>query len=98
MTTLKVSGLAGVEVWDARRTGYHRPMIAVGVVLLIVGYLTGIGGLWLLGVILLVGGAFLWIAGVVAKENDDHDREGSTMQMSRRRGQSDAQRLHHVIK
>src|SRR6516164_7097274 len=31
MTTLKVSGLAGVEVWDAWPTGDHWPMIAVGV-------------------------------------------------------------------
>lgn len=40
-------------------------MIVLGVVLLIVGFLTGISILWTIGVILLVVGAVLWILGSV---------------------------------
>ncbi|MFD8916052.1 DUF6131 family protein [Streptomyces sp. NPDC059575] len=38
-------------------------MIAVGVILLIIGFLTGISILWTIGIILLVVGAVLWILG-----------------------------------
>lgn len=40
-------------------------MLVVGLILLLVGFLTGISILWTLGVILLVVGAVLWILGSV---------------------------------
>ncbi|MBT2448661.1 hypothetical protein J7F03_16495 [Streptomyces sp. ISL-43] len=40
-------------------------MIALGIVLLIVGYLLGISILWTLGIILVVIGVVLWILGSV---------------------------------
>ncbi len=40
-------------------------MIALGIVLLIVGWLLGISILWTIGIILLVIGAILWIMGSV---------------------------------
>ncbi|WP_404961717.1 DUF6131 family protein [Streptomyces sp. 147326] len=40
-------------------------MILVGLILLIVGFLTGISILWTIGIILLVVGAVLWILGSV---------------------------------
>ncbi|MEU4359318.1 DUF6131 family protein [Streptomyces virginiae] len=40
-------------------------MIAVGLILLLIGLLTGVSLLWTLGVILLVVGAALWIMGSV---------------------------------
>jgi hypothetical protein len=38
-------------------------MIALGIILLIVGFVTGISILWTIGIILLVVGAILWILG-----------------------------------
>jgi hypothetical protein len=38
-------------------------MIVLGIILLILGFLTGIAILWTLGVILLIIGAVLWILG-----------------------------------
>ncbi|MET9599168.1 MULTISPECIES: DUF6131 family protein [Actinomycetes] len=40
-------------------------MILVGLILLLVGFLTGISILWTIGIILLVVGAVLWILGSV---------------------------------
>jgi uncharacterized membrane protein HdeD (DUF308 family) len=40
-------------------------MIALGIILLIVGFVTGISILWTIGVILLVVGAILWIMGAM---------------------------------
>ncbi|GGS17187.1 DUF6131 family protein [Streptomyces nojiriensis] len=40
-------------------------MILVGLILLVVGFLTGISILWTIGIILLVVGAVLWILGSV---------------------------------
>ncbi|MCE4942159.1 MULTISPECIES: DUF6131 family protein [Streptomyces] len=40
-------------------------MVILGVVLLIVGFLTGISVLWTIGIILLVIGAVLWLLGAV---------------------------------
>lgn len=40
-------------------------MIALGIVLLVIGYLLGISILWTLGIILVVVGAVLWILGSV---------------------------------
>ncbi|MCX4821225.1 DUF6131 family protein [Streptomyces sp. NBC_01142] len=40
-------------------------MIALGVILLIIGFLFGIGILWTIGIILLVIGAILWILGAM---------------------------------
>ncbi|WP_199808042.1 DUF6131 family protein [Streptomyces sp. NRRL F-2580] len=40
-------------------------MILVGLILLVVGFLTGISILWTIGLILLVVGAVLWILGSV---------------------------------
>ncbi|WP_199791413.1 DUF6131 family protein [Streptomyces sp. 142MFCol3.1] len=38
-------------------------MIALGIILLIIGLITGISILWTIGVILAVVGVVLWIAG-----------------------------------
>ncbi|GAA1716328.1 DUF6131 family protein [Streptomyces yatensis] len=38
-------------------------MIALGIILLIVGFVTGISVLWTIGIILLVIGAILWVLG-----------------------------------
>ncbi|MGW2642454.1 DUF6131 family protein [Streptomyces sp. NPDC001348] len=38
-------------------------MIILGVILLVVGFLTGLSILWTIGIILLVVGAILWILG-----------------------------------
>ncbi|BDH06054.1 MULTISPECIES: DUF6131 family protein [Streptomyces] len=38
-------------------------MLAIGVILLIIGFLTGISILWTIGIILAVIGAILWILG-----------------------------------
>ena len=38
-------------------------MIGLGIVLLVVGYLTGVQGVWILGAVVLVLGAALAIAG-----------------------------------
>lgn len=40
-------------------------MIIIGVVLLIIGFLTGIAILWTVGVIVLVIGLILWLLGAV---------------------------------
>ncbi|MFC9283191.1 DUF6131 family protein [Streptomyces collinus] len=40
-------------------------MIALGVILLIVGFITGISILWTIGIILVVVGAVLWILGAM---------------------------------
>ncbi|WP_329112679.1 DUF6131 family protein [Streptomyces sp. NBC_01353] len=40
-------------------------MLLVGVVLLIIGFLTGISILWTIGIVLVVVGAVLWILGSV---------------------------------
>lgn len=38
-------------------------MIVIGLILLIIGFITGISILWTIGIILLVVGAILWILG-----------------------------------
>ncbi|ATZ28587.1 hypothetical protein SLAV_34080 [Streptomyces lavendulae subsp. lavendulae] len=40
-------------------------MIVLGVILLVIGFLTGISILWTIGIILVVVGAILWILGAV---------------------------------
>ncbi|UQX04439.1 DUF6131 family protein [Streptomyces sp. RerS4] len=40
-------------------------MIILGIILLVVGFITGINILWTIGVILLVIGAILWIIGAM---------------------------------
>ncbi|ATZ28102.1 DUF6131 family protein [Streptomyces lavendulae] len=40
-------------------------MIVIGLILLLIGFLTGISILWTIGIILLVVGAVLWILGSV---------------------------------
>lgn len=42
-------------------------MITVGVILLLLGVLLNIGILWTIGVILLVVGAILWVAGATGR-------------------------------
>ena len=42
-------------------------MIVLGVVLLILGFVFGIHLLWVLGIVLLVVGAMLWIMGSVGR-------------------------------
>jgi Family of unknown function (DUF6131) len=41
----------------------ERSMIVLGLVLLILGWLLGVGILWTIGIILIVVGAILWILG-----------------------------------
>ncbi|MBK3639902.1 DUF6131 family protein [Streptomyces sp. NPDC059690] len=38
-------------------------MLAIGIILLVIGFLTGVSILWTLGLILTVVGAVLWIMG-----------------------------------
>ncbi|MFD3541621.1 DUF6131 family protein [Streptomyces sp. NPDC055254] len=40
-------------------------MIFIGLILLLIGFLTGISILWTIGIVLLVVGAVLWILGSV---------------------------------
>ncbi|MEU1471927.1 DUF6131 family protein [Streptomyces sp. NPDC005761] len=40
-------------------------MIVIGVILLIIGLITGLGFLWTIGIILLVIGAVLWVLGAL---------------------------------
>lgn len=40
-------------------------MLVLGVILLIIGFLTGISILWTIGIVLVVVGAVLWILGAV---------------------------------
>ncbi|MEU3692650.1 DUF6131 family protein [Streptomyces narbonensis] len=40
-------------------------MILVGLILLLIGFLTGISIIWTIGIVLLVIGAILWILGAV---------------------------------
>lgn len=40
-------------------------MLVVGLILLLIGFLTGISILWTIGIILLVVGAVLWVMGSV---------------------------------
>ncbi|MER6067160.1 DUF6131 family protein [Streptomyces sp. NPDC001792] len=40
-------------------------MVILGVILLVVGFLTGLSILWTIGIILLVVGAILWILGAM---------------------------------
>lgn len=42
-------------------------MIALGVVLLILGFVFGINVLWSIGIILVVVGAILWVLGSVGR-------------------------------
>ncbi|WP_329376535.1 DUF6131 family protein [Streptomyces sp. NBC_01351] len=38
-------------------------MLVLGIILLLIGWLTGIGILWTIGIVLIVVGAVLWILG-----------------------------------
>ncbi|MFJ8750967.1 DUF6131 family protein [Streptomyces sp. NPDC102441] len=40
-------------------------MIVLGVILLVIGFVTGIAILWTIGIVLLAIGAVLWILGAV---------------------------------
>ncbi|MFD7258220.1 DUF6131 family protein [Streptomyces sp. NPDC059874] len=40
-------------------------MLVLGIILLLIGWLTGIGILWTIGIILVVVGAVLWLLGSV---------------------------------
>ncbi|MGX1675402.1 DUF6131 family protein [Streptomyces sp. NPDC055400] len=40
-------------------------MVILGVILLVIGFVTGISILWTIGVVLLVIGAILWVLGAV---------------------------------
>ena len=42
-------------------------MIVLGLILLILGWLLGIGILWTLGIILIIVGAILWILGSMGR-------------------------------
>ncbi|SCK17463.1 hypothetical protein YWIDRAFT_04327 [Streptomyces sp. SceaMP-e96] len=47
------------------RARSERIVIILGIILLVVGFLTGIGILWTIGIILAVIGAILWILGAL---------------------------------
>ncbi|HEX2026438.1 MAG TPA: DUF6131 family protein [Nitriliruptorales bacterium] len=52
--------------WVAAST--ERPtMITLGIILLIIGLLTGTGILWSIGVLLVLIGAILWILGAMGR-------------------------------
>ncbi|MEW1655021.1 MULTISPECIES: DUF6131 family protein [unclassified Streptomyces] len=40
-------------------------MVVLGIILLIIGFITGIAVLWTIGIILLVIGAVLWLLGTL---------------------------------
>ncbi|MFD5399561.1 DUF6131 family protein [Streptomyces sp. NPDC127097] len=40
-------------------------MIVLGIILLVIGFLTGIGILWTIGIILAVIGLILWVLGAM---------------------------------
>ncbi|MFE7580196.1 hypothetical protein ACFU5Y_01375 [Streptomyces gardneri] len=40
-------------------------MILVGLILLLIGFLTGVSIIWTIGIVLLVIGAVLWVLGAV---------------------------------
>ncbi|WP_236573973.1 DUF6131 family protein [Streptomyces sp. GS7] len=42
-------------------------MIILGVLLLVIGFVTGIAVLWTIGVVLLVVGAVLWLLGAAGR-------------------------------
>ena len=42
-------------------------MIALGVVLLVLGFIFGIGILWTVGIILILVGAVLWLLGAIGR-------------------------------
>ena len=43
-------------------------MIIIGLVLLLIGFLLGVPLLWVVGVVLVLVGAVLWILGAVGRE------------------------------
>jgi hypothetical protein len=57
------------RVSQARLPGIHtgKPMIILGVILLILGAVFDIGILWTIGVILIVVGVILWILGAIGR-------------------------------
>jgi hypothetical protein len=64
--------ISDTDASPARRCGPHwrqhyfppeAVMLLVGVILLVVGFVTGISILWTIGIILAVIGAILWIMG-----------------------------------
>ena len=42
-------------------------MIVLGIILLVLGFLFGIGILWTLGIILIIAGAVLWVLGAIGR-------------------------------
>lgn len=46
----------------------ERDMIVLGVILLVIGIITGLGFLWSIGAVLVVVGLILWILGAVGHE------------------------------
>ncbi len=47
--------------------GNTEPMIALGLICLILGFVLGVSILWTIGIILLVVGAVLWVLGSVGR-------------------------------
>ncbi|GHH84073.1 hypothetical protein GCM10018781_72680 [Kitasatospora indigofera] len=43
-------------------------MIVLGVILLVIGFLTSLSFLWTIGIVLLVVGLILWVMGAVGHE------------------------------
>ncbi|GAA0364247.1 DUF6131 family protein [Streptomyces blastmyceticus] len=43
-------------------------MLVLGIILLVIGFLTGISILWTIGIVILVIGAVLWVLGAVGHE------------------------------
>lgn len=55
------------ECSGARNEGVKDHMIILGLILLVIGWLTGISWLWTIGIILIVIGAILWILGATGR-------------------------------
>lgn len=53
----------GVHGREQHYSAQEAAMLLIGVILLIIGFLTGISILWTIGIILAVIGAILWIMG-----------------------------------
>ncbi|GAP47565.1 predicted protein [Streptomyces azureus] len=49
--------------WKQHYCGTEAVMLLLGIILLVVGFVTGISILWTIGIILAVIGAVLWIMG-----------------------------------
>ena len=57
----------GYQAPGGRTLERGETVIALGIILLVLGFLFGVGILWTLGIILIVVGAILWILGAIGR-------------------------------